>query len=67
VSHVALLAVSLGTVLFGAGLWIGPNRDMEVREDESWTPRRVAAVVGLVVIGAGVVGAVVAVVLMMAG
>jgi hypothetical protein len=40
---------------------------MEVREDETWTPRRIAAVVGLVVIGAGVLGAVVAVVLMVAG
>jgi hypothetical protein len=40
---------------------------MEVAVDKSWTPRRVAAVVGRVVLGAGVVGVVVAVMLMARG
>jgi hypothetical protein len=67
VSHFALLAVSLGVQFVGSGLAAATTRTNVTAVERGVTAGRVVALIGVLAIGGGILGAVVAVVLMLRG
>jgi len=65
VSHIALLGVSLGVLCVGAVLAAISTRVNVTAVDRGMTAGRVAALVGLAAIAAGIVGAGVAITLLL--